>query len=211
MTTAAYAPKHAALFEYSPEFLDPALLRGDRSEIFTEPAEQIFLFRLFTPEFCRLLVDEAEHSGKWRTEADTEDHPYSDFQEVSLPDTTQHLSHMPGLEAVYEQIVRRHLYPLMAQNWTTFKLQKISPPYILKYSDDHIRSMSLHHDLETITLVVYLNEDFTGGGTYFPRWKYHTGKQRPGTAIMYPGGLSHEHEGIAITSGKRYLMCGSFY
>jgi hypothetical protein len=47
----------------------------------------------------------------------------------------------------------------------------------------------------------------------FPRWKYHTGKQPPGMAIVYhrlPRGFSHEHEGVAITSGKRYLFCGSF-
>lgn len=29
--------------------------------------------------------------------------------------------------------------------------------------------------------------------------------------FMYPGGLSHEHEGVAITAGTRYLMCSSFY
>ena len=106
-----------------------------------------------------------------------------------------------------------HLKPLMEQIWVTFKLQKISPPYVLKYSaePDAIRAMALHHDLETLTLVTYLNEEFTGGGTYFPRWNYHTGKPKPGSAILYPGGLSHEHEGVAITAGTRYLLCGSFY
>ena len=173
--TSTYTPRHPEIFEYTPRFLDPALLRGDRTEIFTEPAEQIFLFRLFTPEFCALLVEEAEYCAKWRTEADLEDHPYTDIAEVSEPDTTQHLSHMPGLESVYDMIVRQHLQPLIVQNWPTFKLQKISPPYILKYSADAIRSMALHHDLETVTLVVYLNEEFTGGGTHFPRWNYHTG------------------------------------
>ncbi|MCU1233538.1 MAG: hypothetical protein JWP63_1505, partial [Candidatus Solibacter sp.] len=47
-----------------------------------------------------------------------------------------------------------------------------------------------------MALVVYLSEEFT------------CGEQRPGTAIMYPVGLSYEHEGVAITLGKRYLLCG---
>ena len=210
---ATYTPKHARLYTYDESLLDPALLRGQREEIFTEAAEQLYEFRLFTPEFCRLLIEEAEHSGQWRTEAEVAENPYSDVKDYCLPDTKQHLDKMPGLSAVYEQIIVRHLKPLMQQMWVTFKLQKISPPYVLKYSAEPgaIRAMELHHDLETVTLVTYLNEEFTGGGTYFPRWNYFTGKPAPGSAILYPGGLSHEHEGVAITEGRRYLLCGSFY
>lgn len=213
MQAVAYAPKNACLYTYDERLIDPVLLRGRRAEIFTEVAEQIYAFRLFTPEFCRLLIEEAEHCGQWRTEADVEANPYCDIEEYCEPDTTLHLDKMPGLEAVYQQIILQHLQPLMEQIWVTFKLQKISPPYLLKYSAElnEIRAMALHHDLETLTLVTYLNDEFTGGGTYFPRWKYHTGKPTPGSAILYPGGLSHEHEGLAITSGKRYLLCGSFY
>ncbi len=207
-----YTPLHPELQRYDERFLDPALLRGDRSEILTEEAEQIYAFRLFTPELCRLLVGEAEHAGAWRTEADEEENPYADgVKEVSLPDTTLHLHKLGGLDAVYREIVARHLRPLIEGTWTTFHLQKVSAPYVLKYSLDRIASMDLHHDLETVTLVVYLNDDFEGGGTWFPRWKYHTGRRPPGSAILYPGGLSHEHAGTAITSGVRYLMCGSFY
>ena len=213
MQAVGYAPKNSCLYTYDERLLDPVLLSGKRADICTEVAEQIYAFRLFTPEFCRLLIDEAEHSGQWRTEADVEENPYCVVAEYCEPDTTQHLDKMPGLDAVYEQVIVRHLKPLMEQMWVTFKLQKISPPYVLKYSaePDAIRAMALHHDLETLTLVTYLNEEFTGGGTYFPRWNYHTGKPKPGSAILYPGGLSHEHEGVAITEGTRYLLCGSFY
>jgi hypothetical protein len=213
MDTPTYTPKHACLYDYSERFLHPAFVRGRREEIFTEVAEQIYSFRLFTPEFCRLLIEEAEHSGQWRTEADVEKNPYTDIEEYCLPDTTQHLEKMRGLDAVYKLIIERHLKPLMERMWVTFKLQKISAPYVLRYSAEPgaIRAMELHHDLETLTLVTYLNEEFTGGGTYFPRWNYHTGKPAPGCAILYPGGLSHEHEGVAITEGTRYLLCGSFY
>jgi hypothetical protein len=71
--------------------------------------------------------------------------------------------------------------------------------------------MALHHDLETVTLVVYLNDRFEGGGTRFPKWNYVVSGRRPGEAILYPGGLSHEHEGLPIRSGSRYLLLGSFY
>jgi hypothetical protein len=212
MSEERYRPLHPEIFRYDPAFLDPVLLRGDPAEVLREDAEQIYNLRLFTEGYCRLLVEEAEHCGGWRTEADVEAHPHSpDFSEVSEPDTTLHLHHMDGLEAVYREVVERHLRPLMERTWRTFRLQKCSPPYLLKYAPDGIRSMALHHDLETVTLVVYLNADFEGGGTYFPKWDYVVSERRPGAAILYPGGLSHEHEGLPIHSGTRYLLCGSFY
>jgi hypothetical protein len=212
MNEGTYRPLHPAIFRYDPGFLDPALLRGNPEEILREDAEQIFNLRVFTEEYCRLLVEEAEHCGLWHTAADVETNPYApEVEEIDEPDTTLHLHRMTGLDAVYREIVDRHLKPLMERTWRTFRLQKVSPPYVLKYAADAIREMALHHDLETLTLVVYLNDEFEGGGTHFPKWRYVVSGRRPGEAILYPGGLSHEHEGLPIRSGSRYLLCGSFY
>jgi len=86
-------------------------------------------------------------------------------------------------------------------------------PYVLKYEPDVINQMGLHHDMETVAMVVALSKPGTyeGGGTFFPKWNYSTGQPAPGTAIIYPGGVSHEHMGLAITKGKRYLFLGSYY
>lgn len=212
MNPARYRPLHPQIFRYDPAFLDPALVRGDPAEVLREDAEQIYNLRLFTEDYCRLLIEEAENCGRWRTGADVETHPHAaEIEEVDEPDTTLHLHQMEGLDGVYREIVHRHLQPLMEKTWSTFHLAKVSAPYLLKYSADAIRSMAMHHDLETLTLVVYLNTAFEGGGTYFPKWDYLVSGRRPGAAILYPGGLSHEHEGRAIHSGTRYLLCGSFY
>jgi hypothetical protein len=212
MSEARYRPLHPEIFRYDPVFLHPALLRGDPAEVLREDAEQIFNLRVFTESYCRLLVEEAEHCGLWRTAADVETNPYAEeIEELDEPDTTLHLHHMEGLDGVYREIVERHLRPLMERTWRTFRLRKVSPPYVLKYTPDAISGMALHHDLETVTLVVYLNDRFEGGGTRFPKWNYVVSGRRPGEAILYPGGLSHEHEGLPIRSGSRYLLLGSFY
>lgn len=215
MSGEAYTPLHPSIFSYNPEHLGAKLVAGGPpSAIVEEKAEQLYMFELFTPEYCKLLIEEAEHCGKWKTGVDEESHPYDEtgqLVDVCEPDTTQHLKHMTGLDEVFTKIIRAHLQPLMEQLWVTFKLKKISKPYLLKYSPDAVKEMALHHDLETVTLVVYLNDEFEGGGTFFPRWNFTTSKAQPGTAIIYPGGLSHEHAGLAITSGRRYLLCSSFY
>lgn len=108
-------------------------------------------------------------------------------------------------------IIKRHIEPLITQLWTTYRIGKIDQPYLLKYSPNKVKKMNLHYDREIVTLVVYLNNEFTGGGTYFPRWGKLINPQKPGTAIVYPGGVSHEHLGLPIKSGVRYLFCGAFY
>jgi len=210
-----YEPLHPEIFQYNPKFIDPLLVEGDVKKIITEPIEQIYHFRLFTPEYCKLLIEEAENNNTWNTENEP-------FQQVNLqglvedddPETTQHLHEIdPRLEETYYTVVENHIRPLVQTLWKTFKIQKMDRPYVLKYDPDMIKEMGLHHDMETVSMVVALSDpaDYEGGGTYFPKWNYSTGKPEPGTAIIYPGGVSHEHQGLAISKGRRYLFLGFFY
>lgn len=112
--TAAYVPLHPEIYRYDETFIDPALRAGDWTRAVTEVAEQIYLFRLLTPQFCRLLVAEAERRGGWITEEAVEPNPYApDVNDVSEPDTTLPLAALPGLDAVYHAVVDRHLATLI--------------------------------------------------------------------------------------------------
>jgi hypothetical protein len=207
---------HQELYHYSLSPMAPWLHsdQPDYKQFVTEDAEQIYRFALFTPEFCRLLIAEVEHCGQWVTEADT-------FTSVNIlgipetddPETTIHLHRLPGLEEVFYEMMERHIRPLAERLWTTFTMQKKDRPYILRYEPTVINKMGLHFDNETVSLVITLSppEDYEGGGTYFPRWQYSTGKPHAGEAILYPGGVSHEHMGLEITAGKRYLCLCAFY
>ena len=202
----------SVLTGYDPELVDPLLRSGDFGRALHEASEQIYEFRLFTPEACRLIIAEAERCGGWRTKADILDHPYdADCKNPCFTDTTLELENMPAAARLYAGVVEHHFVPMIAHLWPVFRLQKVNPPYILKYHPSVVGGMAAHYDLETIGLVVYLNDDFEGGGTRFPRWNYTTSHLPVGSAVIYPGGLSHVHEGLPITSGTRYLMCGAFF
>jgi len=98
--------------------------------------------------------------------------------------------------------------------WVTFKLQKWDCPAVRRYEVNVVKQMDLHYDLETVAMVGYLSKDFVGGGTYFPRWKLTVGGHTDvvvGSAVLYPGGISHEHSAHPITGGKRYMLANSFY
>eukprot|EP01126_Amoeba_proteus_P040454 TRINITY_DN4315_c0_g1_i1.p1 TRINITY_DN4315_c0_g1~~TRINITY_DN4315_c0_g1_i1.p1 ORF type:complete len:216 (-),score=32.04 TRINITY_DN4315_c0_g1_i1:220-867(-) len=210
----SYTKVHPELYEYNEKFLDPVLLNGNVKEIVHEEVEQIYKFKLFTPEYCKMMIEEAEAVNAWHTEwAPFTDVPLNGLEEDDEPETTLHLKKMPPMEDVFYQIVDKHIKPLTEYLWKTYKMKKKDRPYILKYEPEVIKSMGLHWDNETLALVVTLSDpsDYEGGGTYFPRWNYSTGKPPAGTAIIYPGGLSHEHMGLETTAGKRYLFLCAFY
>ncbi len=207
---------HPELYQYHETHMAPWLRVGEPAyqQYITEDAEQIYRFALFTPEFCRLIIEEAEACAAWVTEEESfVSTNILGHQEVDDPETTLHFYEMAGLEESFYQIVDRHLQPLMEKLWTTFTLQKKDRPYLLRYEPSVVNKMNLHYDNETLALVITLSqpEEYEGGGTYFPRWNYSTGKPQAGEAILYPGGVSHEHMGLETTAGKRYLCLCAFY
>ena len=60
-----------------------------------------------------------------------------------------------------------------------------------------------------LSFIIVLADNYSGGGTYFPRWNLTITGQEPGSMVMYPSGLSHLHAGKKITSGERYVLLGA--
>jgi S-adenosylmethionine decarboxylase proenzyme len=216
--------RHPGLFRYDAEFvrrfIDPALAspRPEQARgLVKELTEQVYQFQLFTPEFCALLIEEAEHRAAWVTVLEKVEEPHSAFTDVAdliEPDTTLSLSELAGACELYDAVIRHHVQPLLEGLWTTFRLQKWDLPAVRKYEPDVVRQMDLHYDAETVGMVGYLNADFEGGGTHFPRWGLTVGESghvQVGSVIVYPGGVSHEHLARPITAGRRYTLANSFY
>ncbi len=234
---------HPDLYQYDKKHLDPILLKGNPARILKEECEQVFSLRLFTPEFCAKMIEEAEACGIWENELAVDmHHPRldegEDFQAIPLKEKKNvsktnikelHATndednqinncvsfvHMPGLYEAYKEVVMRHIDPLANHIWKTFHIQIPRSPYVLKYDPDEPASAEgqrPHWDQAPLTLVVYLNEGFEGGGTHYPRWNKTVGKgARAGTAVLFPGSLSHEHGGLPVTRGMRYILNCIFF
>ena len=78
--------------------------------------------------------------------------------------------------------------------------------FIVKYSMDGQKHLEPHHDSSTYTLNLCLNNDFEGGGCRFVRQNFILNNKNIGYACIHPGRLTHYHEGIQITSGKRLIL-----
>lgn len=208
-----YTPLHPEIFRYDADFAARFLAVSEVTEL----AEQVYLFQLFTPEFCRLLIEECEHHAGWVTVLEPTPAAHSAVEGVEdtyEPDTTLTWEALPGLEAVYKEVIERHVRPIVERLWPTWTLQKWDPPATRRYEPNVVAGMALHNDAEAVAMVGYLNAEFTGGGTYFPRWELTVGQSetvKVGSMVVFPGGVSHEHAARPVTAGRRYTLANSFY
>ena len=60
------------------------------------------------------------------------------------------------------------------------------------------------HDRD-LSLLIYLNEDFTGGGLTFVNFNYHF-RPKAGDMLVFPSDNRYEHQAEVVTSGLRYCI-----
>ncbi len=183
-----------------PEFCDRFVTYSARLKeydlIVDEPIRDIFTFPLFTKEFCNLVIEEAQFSDKW-TKKRHDNYP-----------TTDMLIQVLGLQKYYQKILEEFVYPVAIHKW---KLEgkmwgdMISENFIIKYEEDVQGHLSLHHDGAVISMVLALNDDYEGGGTWFSR-QQQLHKGEAGHISVHPSVITHRHGARPVTKGKRFVL-----
>ncbi|WP_448379868.1 prolyl hydroxylase family protein [Gloeomargarita sp.] len=71
----------------------------------------------------------------------------------------------------------------------------------------HSRRMELAQGIPTrdVGIVGYLNDDFTGGETYFDRQQVMV-KPQTGAVVVFPAYYTHPHQALPVQSGVKYAM-----
>lgn len=100
--------------------------------------------------------------------------------------------------------------PLLAQQFDTTPEFYVHDAFVVRYqSRSATNYLPIHTDESTHSLVVALNEEYEGGGTYFPE---HHRCIRIGRGEMLSfRGDQKEHGGEAVTNGVRYILAVFLY
>lgn len=177
-------------------YINPAIARKEFELMIDELGPSIIEFPLFTAKFCEDLILLAETKGQW-TEGRHQFYPTNDM-----------LMEVIGMKDIYRRVIQEFVAPLATwywtlegQGWDTVE----DETFIIRYKADRQGHLSLHHDYSSYTLGVKLNDEFEGGGTYFPAYKVLANPSRVGNAILHPGMISHRHGGRPVFSGTRYI------
>jgi hypothetical protein len=104
-------------------------------------------------------------------------------------------------------------YPVPAGYSTTCRRESIQ---VLEYSSN--QEYKFHHDVSNdpnskeyhrqISVVLYLNGEFDGGGTEFPHETY---KPLPGCGLIFPSNWCFPHSGQKVLSGKKRVAVTWYY
>lgn len=207
----AYKPLYPELFEFRAQHVCDEYMTTHYNKLIKEPAPDIFTFPFFAADYCRKLIEEAEHHadqfggflGLYDEGKTEEDKNYAT--------TDKYLGEIEyngvNLFTIHLDYINRFLVPIMQHEWT-FTPQWYKPTFIARYDAASQQSaLEPHNDssVATVTIVLSDYEDYEGGGTYYTKQGV-TLRPPIGHATIFPGKLTHKHGGLALTEGKRYLM-----
>ena len=182
--------------EWKEKYINLSMSKHEFELMVTDRGDNVFEFPLFTPKFCREAVALAEAKDNWTIDRH-EHYPTNDV-----------LLHDIGLNEIYnkvlDEVVRPlaiHLWNLEGNQWEAFSTEN----FMARYTTTRQSHLSLHHDRSHLTMVVKLNDEFSGGGTWFPQYQKLSNPKEVGTAVLHPGMITHRHGARPITLGKRYI------
>ena len=184
--------------EWKNKFITYSARTKEWDLIVDEPIMNIFTFPLFTPEFCKMIREEAEYSNDWTVNRH-EFYPTTDMVLETI-----------GMHDIYMEVLREYVMPvsiymweLEGKGWDSLS----SENFLAKYTPNAQGHLSIHHDASNITCLVQLSnqDEYEGGGTLFKRQKALL-KNEIGYVTIHPGNITHKHGAKAVTSGTRYII-----
>jgi len=138
----------------------------------------------------------AERSGKWKS-MDGDKFP---GQEIRVKELS------PELFSIIEQHLLKVIGPALEKHWFPLHMYGIRDMFIIKYTPETQSSLNCHHDASLVSAIVKLNGEYTGGDTYFYRQNYSNAEVNVGDIVLWPGQVTHGHEGRPVTSGTKYNL-----
>ncbi|VDL91803.1 unnamed protein product [Schistocephalus solidus] len=222
-------------------YIHPEYHQWARKEVkmgdFEQPCSDVFWVPLMSEVFCKQLIEEMEHYGKWSDGSNYDPRLEGGYENVPTRDI-----HMRQIdwEDHWIHVLRKYVYPLQLKlfegYWDkvgAFQLQlrvldlpksvlRLLPliffvllqpwarmNFVVRYQQGEQPLLRYHHDASSYTLDMALNRvhiDYQGGGVRFKRYNCTLVDTRVGWPLIFPGRLTHLHEGLEVTSGIRYIF-----
>lgn len=183
--------------EWKEKYINLSVSKGEFDLMVSDKGDNVYEFPLFTPKFCREAIALAEAKDKWTIDR----HEHYPTNDVLLQDI--------GLDEIYNKVLHEvvrplaiHQWNLEGKEWDAFSNEN----FMARYTTSRQSHLALHHDRSHLTMVIKLNDEFSGGGTWFPKYQKLSNPEQIGTAVLHPGMITHRHGARPITSGKRYII-----
>lgn len=180
----------------------------NKTDIFNEVGQDIWSMPFFSSEFCKYLIELAEKQNNWSKGVyDNGEFDKRINNVENIPTQDIHLTDLK-LNHFWKHVVDTYFKKIMIHLYTYY-IKDYHIAFIVKYDyENGQRSLKPHHDASVYTINVALNssDEYTGGGVNFLSKKLFFLNKNPGYLLLHPGRVTHYHEALPITSGKRYVL-----
>jgi len=164
------------------------------------PFPDVYTMPIFRRSWCKMMCEEIEHMKKeFGFESNSSEDDLRQIPEIVLRERC------PELYTNMWFVVRNVIDPIIMSIW-----QRSCPdPASIQIANYNLAETEMghwHHDESSdISVVVPLNTgSYTGGGTEF----HNFGKLKPlpnGHGLIFPS-FTHNHRGLTVSKGDRYLL-----
>jgi len=172
-----------------------------------QPCPDVYWVPVGTRAFAKDLIEECEHFGGWSGGGHKDDRISGGYENVPTVDI--HMNQI-GFESQWLHILQEYFSPMATRIFTGFySANKAVMNFVVKYTTNGQYFLRPHHDASTYTVNMALNDaniEYEGGGARFLRYNCSVPDTKVGWALLHPGRLTHQHEGLPITKGTRYIM-----
>jgi hypothetical protein len=176
--------------------------------------------RQVVPEWRDELIEIAERIDRWKQSGQishgpsgTESYQNAFRSSNSVMVSVQDPDYGPCLRRFEEALIRvYHSGVLAYKQYNPFLNVTDDSGYeLLRYKEGE--RFGLHTDailgrfegFRQLSGLVYLNDDYTGGETYFPRQGVKF-KAKAGDLLLFPSSFCYPHESLPVTKGTKYAI-----
>ncbi|VDO95213.1 unnamed protein product [Heligmosomoides polygyrus] len=168
----------------------------------------VYDYPLVSERFSREMIEEMEHFGEWSDGSNADKRLQGGYENVPTRDI-----HMKQID--YERhwlyFLDEYVRPVQEKVFIGYYHQPVESimMFVVRYRPDEQPSLKPHHDASTFSIDIALNKkgvDYEGGGVKYARYNCVVPADQVGYAMMFPGRLTHLHEGLPTTKGTRYIL-----
>ena len=162
--------------------------------------------RVVPIEACQQLIEWAEAIGK-----NSATGGWTTSRHYAVPTNDIPLHQAPKILEWFQAWMNRDVQALLCEQFQTTQRFYVHDAFLVRYSASaKSRFLPLHFDECTHSLVLALNDDFEGGGTYFYNVNKTISDIPPGALISFRGNQLL-HGGNVVSKGVRYIVAVFLY
>ncbi len=171
----------------------PAFVEDPKIGEWLEVAPDIIGTPFLTPECSTRIAEAAEGAGPW--EPLPGDNVPGDELRMRIWDA--------GRTTQFAGLLNKHLASIVESHWRPTTWRNPSDVFFIRYSAGGQPSIRLHEDKSYLSCSIKLRGPCAGGQLWFPRQNFNDSLIPAGWLLLWPGRVTHPHQVLPVTKGKR--------